>query len=66
MYFRLAIACEYSNSSSDAIECLTKSRSLIEECITELSKEGSTDKDIVDYDQLADLKALIPEIDEKV
>lgn len=65
LFFKQAIAYEYSNKNTAAIETLTKARELLEFCVKELqSQDGKEPVD--EYDPLTDLQSLIPEISEKV
>ena len=65
LFFKQAMAYEYSNKSTPAIETLTKARGLLEFCVKELQSQDSKEP-LGDYDPLTDLQSLIPEISEKV
>lgn len=65
LFFKQAMAYEYSNKSALAIETLTQAKELLEFCVKELQSQDSKEP-VGDYDPLTDLQSLIPEISEKV
>ena len=65
LFFKQAMAYEYSNKNILAIETLTKARELLEFCVKELQSQDGKEP-VGDYDPLTDLQSLIPEISEKV
>ena len=65
LFFKQAMAYEYSNKSAPAIEALTRAKELLESCVKELESQDGKEP-VGEYDPLADLQSLIPEISEKI
>ena len=65
LFFKQAMAYEYSNKSDPAIEALTKAKELLESCVKELESQDGKEP-LGEYDPLSDLQSLIPEIVEKI